>query len=80
MSVNNILDTKFCFTTALTSVGSVRLCVRYRRYFYSASWVFIFRRVLNDLQTKCKSARLINILFHVYNFSYFTISISVTAD
>jgi len=32
MSVNNILNTKFCFMTALASVGNVRLCVRCRLF------------------------------------------------
>jgi len=32
MPVNNILNTEFCFMTALTSVGNVRLCVRFRRF------------------------------------------------
>jgi len=31
MSVNNIPNTKFCFMTELTSVGNVRLYVRFRK-------------------------------------------------
>jgi len=31
MSLNSILYTKFCFIAALTSMGNVRLCVRWRR-------------------------------------------------
>jgi len=33
MSLNSILYTKFCFIAALTSMGNVRLCVRWRRLY-----------------------------------------------